>query len=340
MARIYLTVPKHLRALHFGAEALARLEALGEAIMNPEERGPTTAEAIAAARTCDFILCDRLTAGSAELFAALPKLKAFLRRSVDIHGVDIEVASQHGILVTHAVPGFVAAVSELMVAQMINLARKVPEQVMDYRGGAIPELGMGVQVSGKIAGIIGMGRIARRLAAILRAMKMRILAHDPYVDDWPKGVEPTALDEVLANADFVILLAVRSDETENIMNTETFARMKRSAYFVNFSRGGLVDEDALYAVLTGGGIAGAALDVGRETGGQEAGDVVPVRFGALPNVVATAHTAAMVPDAMLTQSMNTVEQLADIIAGREPASALNTARASRLALTPREAGNS
>ena len=338
MARIYLTAPKHLRALHFGAEALARLEALGEVIMNPQERGPTTAEAIAAAGGCDFILCDRLTAGSAELFAALPKLKAFLRRSVDMRGVDVEAASRHGILVTHAVPGFVAAVSELMVGQMVNLARKVPEQLMAYREGAIPKLGMGVQVSGKIAGIIGMGRIARRLAAILRAMEMRILAHDPYVDDWPEGVEPTTLDRLLAEADFVILLAVRSDETENIMNAETFARMKPSAYFVNFSRGGLVDEDALYEVLTGGGIAGAALDVGRETGGEEGGDVVPVRLGALANVVATPHTAALVPDAMLAQSMSTVEQLADIIAGREPANALNAGSASRLKLEPRGGG--
>ncbi|HJO69356.1 MAG TPA: NAD(P)-dependent oxidoreductase [Rhodospirillales bacterium] len=339
MARIYLTVPKHLRTLHFGAEALARLEGLGEVITNPQDRGPTTAEAIAAAGACDFILCDRLTAGSAELFAALPKLKAFLRRSVDMHGVDIEAASKLGILVTHAVPGFVAAVTELMVAQMVNLARKVPEQVMAYRDGAIPKLGMGVQVSGKVAGIIGMGRIARRLAAILQAMEIRILAHDLYVEDWPEGVEPTTLDGLLGEADFVILLAVRSDETENIMNAETFARMKPSAYFVNFSRGGLVDEDALYEVLTSGGIAGAALDVGRETGGEEAGDVVPVRLGALPNVVATAHTAAMVPDAMLTQSMTSVEQLADIIAGREPAYALNTERASRLKLAPRAGGN-
>ena len=339
MARIYLTAPKHLRALHFGAEAVARLEALGEVIMNPEERGPTTAEAIEAAGACDFILCDRLTAGSAELFAALPRLKAFLRRSVDMRGVDVEAASRHGILVTHAVPGFVAAVSELMVAQMVNLARKVPEQLMTYREGAIPKLGMGVQVSGKVAGIIGMGRIARRLTTILQAMEMRILAHDPYVNDWPAGVEATTLAGLLKQADFVIVLAVRSDETENIMNAETFARMKPSAYFVNFSRGGLVDEDALYEVLTGGGIAGAALDVGRETGGEEGGDVVPVRLAALANVVATPHTASLVPDAMLAQSMSTVEQLADIIAGREPAYALNTGRANRLKLELRAGGN-
>jgi D-3-phosphoglycerate dehydrogenase len=153
---------------------------------------------------------------------------------------------------------------------------------------------------------------------------MRILAFDPYVEDWPAEVERTDLDPLLARSDFVICLAEHTDETENMIDASVFARMKPTAFFVNASRGGLVDETALEEALARRRIAGAALDVGKE-----AGDIPPLRLGRLDSVLATPHMAAGF-EANREQGRQAIEAAAEILEGRIPESALNAGHATRM----------
>jgi D-3-phosphoglycerate dehydrogenase len=143
---------------------------------------------------------------------------------------------------------------------------------------------------------------------------MRVLINDPYVKD----VQQAPFDELLKESDYVVPLAVATAETENLMDAKAFSKMKRGAYFINVSRGNLVDEAALEAALDAGRIAGCAMDVGR------APDQMPTpRLAARPDVIATPHTAGLTVPAIEHQSLETVAQAAEIARGRVPKGAVN-----------------
>ena len=147
---------------------------------------------------------------------------------------------------------------------------------------------------------------------------MTVLVSDPYaqVDD-PRFVK-LPMEELLARADYVICLAIASEETENLLDAAAFARMKPDAFFINMSRGNLVDEGALAKVLTEGRIAGAAMDVGR------APDQMPSpELACLPNVIATPHIGGLTPPASESQAMDTVRQVEALVKGEVPPGAVN-----------------
>ncbi|HYY84591.1 MAG TPA: NAD(P)-dependent oxidoreductase, partial [Beijerinckiaceae bacterium] len=254
-----------------------------------------------------------------------PDLVAFLRCAVDIRNVDVKAASRNGILVTRATPGFAASVAEMALGFMVDLARHVSASVLDYRAGREPEPRMGRQLKGSVLGIIGYGVIAQHLAPIAVALGMEVLVADPYKTVADAGVRQVAFEELLQSADFVVCLAVATEETESLMNAGAFGRMKRGAAFINLSRGNLVDEAALEAALDEGRIAGAAMDVGR------AQDQKPtLRLARRPDVIATPHTAGLTPSAVEHQAFDTVEQVRELLAGRLPPNAVNPQQASRL----------
>jgi D-3-phosphoglycerate dehydrogenase len=248
------------------------------------------------------------------VFERLPKLKAFLRCAIDIRNIDVAAASKAGVLVTQASAGFVTSVSELVFAFLVDVSRGITRSAMDYRAGRVPQAQMGRELRGSTLGVIGYGAIGREVARIGKALGMRVLVCDPYVTD----VAQTRFDELLAESDYVVPLAVASAETENLMNAAAFAKMKPGAYFINVSRGNLVDEAALEAALNSGRLAGCAMDVGR------APDQMPTpRLAARPDVIATPHTAGLTLPAIEHQSLETVAQAAEIIEGRAPKGAVN-----------------
>src|SRR5262249_53371752 len=132
-----------------------------------------------------------------------------------------------------------------------------------YRIGVAPAAGGGIELRGSTLGIIGYGAIGRALADLGVALGMRVVVSDPYVAVDKPDLTQTGLPELLAAADFVVCLALATEATENLMDEAAFARMKKSAFFINVSRGNLVDEAALERALDEKRIAGAALDVGR-----------------------------------------------------------------------------
>jgi D-3-phosphoglycerate dehydrogenase len=134
----------------------------------------------------------------------------------------------------------------------------------------------------------------------------------------PQRIEQVPLDELLAQSDYVVPLAVATPETENLIGARAFSLMKRDACLINVSRGNLVDEQALAAALNEGRIAGCAMDVGR------APDQMPTpRLAARPDVIATPHAAGLTRPAIEHQSMETVAQAAEIVKGRAPKGAVN-----------------
>jgi D-3-phosphoglycerate dehydrogenase len=325
MPRIFLTHPPGPRANYYGAKAEAGLRALGELKLNDQPRALTAGEVIAAAADCEFIVSDRETVGDGEIFRQLPNLIAFSRCAVDIRNVDVAAASANGVLVTRASAGFMASVSEWIIGAMIDLSRNISNAVCAYRAAEMPVPVPGRELRGATIGVIGYGAIARYLCDLALAFRMRVLVSDPYAKVDNAALKQCSLEELLAQSDYVVCLAVATPETENLMNAGAFRQMRRDACFINASRGNLVDEAALRQALDEGWIAGCAMDVGRDP------DQMPTRALARhPRVVATPHTAGLTPPAIEHQSLETVRQVGEIIAGRVPMGAVNAGQATRL----------
>jgi len=318
MARILLTHSPEALANYYGERALAGLRALGEVKLG-ESATPLAGDAlIEAARDCDLIVSYRQSPAEARLFESLPRLVALLRCAIDIRNIDVPAASRAGVLVTQASAGFVASVSELVFAMMIDLARGVTRAAGDYRAGRVPEARMGAQLEGATLGVIGCGAIGRRVAALGLAFGMRVLVSDPYAKVEIGGVEQVSLERLLEQSDFVVPLAVATAETENLIDADALAKVRRGAFLVNVSRGNLVDEAALERALDAGVLAGAALDVGRYP------DQMPTpRLARRPDVIATPHVGGLTLPAIEHQSLETVAQAAEILKGRAPRGAVN-----------------
>jgi D-3-phosphoglycerate dehydrogenase len=263
-------------------------------------------------------VADRLTEGPGEIFAKLPKLRAFVRCAVDIRNIDVEAASAAGVLVTRARPGFVQSVAELALGFMVDLSRGISRATAEYHAGQSPGIVMGHQLSGSSLGIIGYGSIGRYLAPLGIALGMEVLVADPFATVNDARIRQLSLEELLSRADYVVCLAVANEATENLIGQAAFAQMRPHAYFINLSRGNLVDEAALLAALRDNRIAGAAIDVGR------ARDQMPTaELAKLHNVIATPHIGGLTPPAIESQSLETVRQVEAIIGGKAPPGAVN-----------------
>ena len=326
MPTVFLTHSPDMLANYYGARALAALRKHATVKLNETGRVLDAKSLAEAARGCEIIVSDRQTAGPAELFPLLPDLVAFLRVAIDIRNIDVQAASAHGVLVTHATAGFITSVAEMAIGMMIDCGRDITRSTIDYRSGREAKPRMGRQLKGATLGIMGYGAIGEYLGALGVALGMTVLVSDPFKTIAAPGLRQVDLPDLLAQSDYVVCLVVANEQTENLMNASAFARMKKTAFFVNLSRGNLVDEKALEAALDARQIAGAALDVGR------APDQKPSLFLAKrADVIATPHTAGLTPEAAEHQAFDTVNQVAELLAGRMPPGAANAQAAHRLA---------
>ena len=206
--RIFLTHVPDMLENYYGPRALAEMRKLGEVRLNTSGKVLDAKALAEAAKGCEIIVSDRQTPGPAEFFPLAPDCCAFLRVAVDIRNINVEAASAQGILVTRATPGFMASVSEMAIGMMIDCARKITDQVIDYRNGLDPEPRRGVQLHGATVGLMGYGAIARHLAPICVALGMTVLVSDPYAKVEDARIKQVDLDMLLAQSDFVI----RSEE--------------------------------------------------------------------------------------------------------------------------------
>lgn len=316
--KLLLTHVPLARRQYYGAHALARLQELVEVTLHEGDAPLDPQGVIAAARDADCIIADRATPIPAAIFESLPNLKVVMRSAIDIRNIDVAAASKTGVLVTHAEAGFVTSVVELTVGFLVDLSRGITRAATAYHEGRKPEIKVGRQLSGSTVGIIGYGRISRELAPVLAAMGMTVLVSDPYAQVDDRRFQKLPMEDLLGRADYVICLAVANEETENLINEAAFARMKPDAFFINMSRGNLVDEAALLKALTQNRIAGAAMDVGR------APDQMPSpELARLANVIATPHIGGLTPPASESQAFDTVRQVEALVKGEVPPGAAN-----------------
>jgi D-3-phosphoglycerate dehydrogenase len=331
---VFVSHPSDRLDHYYGARATAALQAIAEVRFNREPRELTTAELVAAARGCDYLVAYRQTPGPEELFRDWPTLRAFLRCAMDIRTVDVAAASAHGVLVTRASAGFVPAVAEWTVAMMVNLGRDLVAHVEAAHREAPATQRMGRQLHGSTLGVIGLGRIGRGLAALAAALGMRVLASDPQPGAADANVRLVPLPELLGASDFVVCLAPASAATEKLMDAAAFAAMRPGAFFVNAARGELVDDEALLAALDAGRLGGCAVDVGR------AADQMPApALARHPRVLATPHMGGLTLPAIEHQALETVAQLGSLLRGELPEGAVNAAHATRWRVSRKDAGS-
>src|SRR6478736_5265848 len=322
--KLLLTHVPLARRQYYGARALARLQELVEVVLHEGEAPLDPKGLIAAARDADLIIADRATPVPAVVFESLPRLKVVMRSAIDIRNIDVAAASKAGVLVTHAEAGFVKSVVELTIGFLVDLSRGITRAATAYHEGRKPAIKVGRQLSGSTVGIIGYGRISRELAPVLAAMGMTVLVSDPYAQVDDRRFQKLPMEELLGQADYVICLAIANEETENLLDEAAFARMKPDAFFINMSRGNLVDEAALLKVLTENRIAGAAMDVGRAPDQMPSPDLAR-----LPNVIATPHVGGLTPQAIEYQSLETVRQVEALVKGETPPGPANLDRWTR-----------
>ncbi len=228
-----------------------------------------------------------------EVFDAAPGLQLVGVCRNALNHVDIESATAHGVAVTHAPGRNTAAVAELTLGLMLSLARRIPaaHTMVSGAGWTDPSLGYryfrGREIAGSAIGVVGFGQIGRAVARIGHALGGRVLAFDPFVTDAEMqtlGVTAASLDVIAATCDFVSLHVPDSDATTHLVDATFFSKMRRDAYLINTSGGGVVDPIALVDALSAGRIAGAALDVYE---GQPLPASSPLMSA--PNLILTPH---------------------------------------------------
>lgn len=238
--------------------------------------------------------------------------------------IDVAACTERGVIAVNQSGGNKEAVAEHALAMMVTLIKRIDESGRHLRRGqvAVREDFMGRDLLDKTLGIIGLGNVGTRMAEIAGvAFRMRVLAYDPYVDAdacTARGAEKADLATVLAESDIVTLHCPLNDETRHMVNAAAYGAMKPGALFVSTARGGIHDEEALYDALISGHLGGAGLDVWS----VEPPPADHPLLG-LDNVVASPHTAGVTDDARRRLTEITIEQLADILAGRKPPRLIN-----------------
>jgi D-3-phosphoglycerate dehydrogenase / 2-oxoglutarate reductase len=286
-------------------------------------KGLPEEEALERAVAADAILLGARFRFDAARLARLQRCRAIVRYGVGVDNVDLPAARSRGIVVS-CVPDYcVDEVATHAIALLLAIHRQLGPYAERARAGRlgidsdhpIPRLGT------LVLGVVGFGRIGRETAARARALGMRILAYDPFLDDATvvrAGAEPATLDRLLAEADAVTLHVPLDDTTRNLLDADRLARMKPGAIVVNVGRGGLIDEAALAAALASGRLGGAGLDV-TTTEPLPAGHPLY----STPNTIVTAHVAWYSTGAQRDLQLKAAEEVARILKGEPPRSAVD-----------------
>jgi len=251
---------------------------------------------------------------SRELIEKADKCKIIARVGVGLDNIDQEAAKEKNIRVINAVEGATTAVAELVIGLMLSMAREIPRADREIRNGNwIKKELAGSELKGKYLGIIGLGNIGKRLGRLTRALNMNIIGYDvvPIDEEFSKevGLMKADLDTLLSSADYVSLHVPLLDSTHHMINAEKLKLMKNTARIINTSRGGVIDEEALYNSLKEGNIAGAALDV------FEVEPATGNRLTTLPNFIATPHMGAQTKEAQLLAANIIAEKIIQVLRG-------------------------
>ena len=249
-----------------------------------------------------------------ELIEKADNCQIIARVGVGLDNIDEDAAKVKNIRVINAVEGAITAVAELVVGLMLSMAREIPRADREIRNGNwIKKEMMGSELKGKYLGIIGLGNIGKRLGRLARALNMNIIGYDivPINEEFSKevGLMKADLDTLLASSDYVSLHVPLLDSTKHLINAEKLRLMKKTAHIVNTSRGGVIDEGALYNALKDGNLESAALDV------FEIEPATGNKLTNLPNFIATPHIGAQTKEAQSLAANVIAEKIIQILRG-------------------------
>jgi D-3-phosphoglycerate dehydrogenase len=243
--------------------------------------------------------------------AALPRLKVIGRAGIGVDTIDVPAASARGIVVMNTPFGNSITTAEHAIAMLFALAREIPEANQSTQSGKWEKNRfMGVELAGKMLGLIGCGNIGSIVADRAHGLKMKVVAYDPFLSPERAvelGVEKAELDELLSRADFITLHTPLTDQTRGILSREALAKTKPGVRIVNCARGGLIDEAALKEALDSGHVAGAALDVFAEEPAKD-----NALFGTR-GLICTPHLGASTTEAQVNVAIQVAEQMSDYL---------------------------
>ncbi|MBD3665072.1 phosphoglycerate dehydrogenase [Sulfitobacter sp. TSTF-M16] len=248
-------------------------------------------------------------------------LKVIGRAGIGTDNIDKDAASKKGVIVMNTPFGNMITTAEHAIAMMFAVARQIPEASASTHDGKWEKSKfMGVELTGKTLGVIGAGNIGGIVCDRARALRMKVLAYDPFLGDEKAekmGVEKVELDDLLSRADFITLHVPFTEQTANILSRENLEKTKKGVRIINCARGGLVDEEALAEMLKSGHVAGAAFDVFK----TEPATDNPLFH--LPNVVVTPHLGAATTEAQENVALQVAEQMSDYLLTGAVSNALN-----------------
>ena len=253
-----------------------------------------------------------------EVLEAGKDLKVIARHGVGVDNIDVDAATRLGIQVTNAPESNTNSVAEHTIGLIIAIAKNLVQSDRELRGGNFGFRNQfeGIELEGKVLGIIGVGRIGRLVAAkAVAGLGMKAIGFDPYVNAGQiSGIEMLeAIEDVLKAADIVTLHAPATDETVGLIEKRELEMMKPTSYLINAARGGLVNESDLARALAGGVIAGAALDVFAE----EPPDALDSLFQA-QNVIVSPHSAALTREAKERMALHAAQGIHEVLSGKQP----------------------
>ncbi|MEL6406197.1 MAG: hydroxyacid dehydrogenase [Chloroflexota bacterium] len=243
-----------------------------------------------------------------EIYAAAPNLKAIARAGVGVDNIDLDAATEHGVVVMNTPGGNTISTAEHTFGLMLALARHIPQGHASLKAGRWDrKLYQGVELKGKTLGVLGFGRIGQALASRAQAFEMEVIAYDPFLADnvfADAYVERVDVDTLYARSDFISLHVPATDETTGMINNDALAKMKDGVRIVNAARGALINDVDLASALESGKVAGAAVDVYAQE--PPPADHPLIKFD---NVIDTPHLAASTIDAQITVAVQAAEQI-------------------------------
>jgi D-3-phosphoglycerate dehydrogenase len=261
------------------------------------------------------------TAVDRELIQKATKLKVVGRAGVGVDNVDIEAATERGVLVMNSPGGSTTTTAEHAIAMLFALARSIPQAYLALKNGKWEKSKFkGTEITGKTLGVVGLGRIGSEVARKCQAMGMNVIAYDPFLNpDTPlsSGFSLVRLDQIWERADFITFHVPLSEETRNMVNKDTLAKMKDGVRIINCARGGIIHEADLHVALKSGKVAGAALDV------FETEPNIDTPLLADDHFIATPHLGASTVEAQRKVSEDICRQVSDFLIKKSVFGALN-----------------
>jgi D-3-phosphoglycerate dehydrogenase / 2-oxoglutarate reductase len=273
---------------------------------------------ISEAEDCDGILV-RTAIISGKVIENALNLKVIGRHGVGVDNIDLEAADRRGIAVVNAPDSNIDSVAEHVLGMMLALAKNFVKMDREIRLGGykLRDKITGVEIKDKTVGIIGLGNIGMAVVKKLKALDVKIIAYDPFIQ--PSGIMDTGirlvndLNKIYLESDIITVHVPLTKDTRGMIGGDEFRKMKKSAFFINTSRGQIIDETALYEALKNGEIKAAALDVFTEEPPSPGNPLFE-----LDNILLSPHNAALTEEAIIKMATHAAQGILDYLNGKRP----------------------